>query len=211
MNETINEQLSASCQEIIAQNGQLYYSSVALSRLLRIPIEISEVIINDIEDSYPEDLNVPSKYLPLKYVNELNDPAHRWILDLITLILPFEPKFASAIACYLPTFSDPVDFCFEGNFHLEGIRKAQYDEYRSSVGLESIARKINPSIPGRVMSDGLLKSSQVAEILGVSQAQIRTLVKNGMLNCSRSQGDSGHYRFTPDHIGEYLLETGANK
>jgi len=210
MSKRINNDLSTLNPEIIAQNDQLYYSPVALSRLLRIPIEISEVIINGIEDSYPEDMNGLSKYLPQKYANELNNPGYRWVLDLISLILPFKPELARAIASYLPTFGDPVDFCFEGNFHLEGIRKAQYDEYRSSVGLESIARKINPSIPRRVMPDGLLKTSQVAEILGVSLAQVRTLVKNGMLNCSRSKGDSGHYRFTMDHISEYLLETGAN-
>ncbi|NQT62626.1 MAG: MerR family transcriptional regulator [Candidatus Marinimicrobia bacterium] len=210
MSKRINNDLSTLNPEIITQNGQLYYSPVAVSRLLRIPIEISEVIINGIEDSYPEDMNGPSKYLSQKYVNDLQDPGYRWILDLITWILPFKPKFASTIASYLPTFGDRADFCFESNFHLEGIRKAQYDEFQSSVGLESIARKINPNIPRRVMPDGLLKTSQVAEILGVSQAQLRTLVKNGMLNCSRSKGDSGHYRFTTDHIGEYLSETGAN-
>ena len=210
MSKRINNDLSTLNPEIITQNGQLYFSPVALSRLLRVPIEISEVIINGIEDSYLGDMNGLSKYVPQKYANELNNPGYRWVLDLISLILPFKPELARAIASSLPTFGDPIDFCFEGNFHLEGIRRAEYDEYRSSVGLESIARKINPSIPRRVMPDGLLKTSQVAEILGVSLAQVRTLVKNGTLNCSRSKGDTGHYRFTTDHIGEYLIETGAN-
>lgn len=214
MSAIINNNLSTSDPEILLQNDQLYYSPVGLSRLLMIPVEISEVIINCSEDCYLEGLSgQPKRYLAQKRVDELQDPSYRWILDIISLILPFNVKLARAIASYLPTFGDSVDFCFAGDFHLQGLRQAHWDDVRSSIKLGSIVRTINPDIPMPTTSEGLMKTSQVAEIIGLSEASIRKLAENGKLPCTRTKGDTGHYRFTSDHVSEYLaqLEAGAGE
>lgn len=214
MNKIVKNNLSVSDQEIILQNDQLYYSPVGLSRLLVIPVEISEVIINSSEDCNLEGLSgQPKRYLAQKHVDELQDPSYRWILDMTAMIFPFNHKLACAIASYLPTFGESVDFCFDGDFHLKALWQAHWDDVRSSINLGSIVRTINPDIPMPMMSEGLMKTSQVAEIIGLSETSVRKLVKDGKLQYTRSKGATGHYRFSAEQISQYLsnAEAGSDK
>ena len=54
--------------------------------------------------------------------------------------------------------------------------------------------------------DKLLKASQVARILQVSESQVKKLALSGELEFTRSQGETGHYRFKPEWLLDYQDE-----
>lgn len=49
----------------------------------------------------------------------------------------------------------------------------------------------------------LLKASQVARMLQISESQVRVLALSGELEYSRSQGETGHFRFKPEWLLDY--------
>lgn len=50
---------------------------------------------------------------------------------------------------------------------------------------------------------GLLKLPEVARILSVSESKVRKLVAEGLIEHTKSQGETGHYRFTRSAVREY--------
>lgn len=51
--------------------------------------------------------------------------------------------------------------------------------------------------------DKLLKVSQVARLFQVSESQVRLLALSGELEFTRSQGETGHYRFKTEWLLNY--------
>ena len=68
-----------------------------------------------------------------------------------------------------------------------------------------------PSIWGYRFSGDLLKVSQVAKMLHISEAKVRELAIEGKIKSTRSQGETGHYRFKPDWVLEYSEESQNRK
>lgn len=52
-------------------------------------------------------------------------------------------------------------------------------------------------------NESLLKVSHVARMLRVSESQVRQLARSGELEHTRSQGETGHYRFKPEWLLNY--------
>ncbi len=52
--------------------------------------------------------------------------------------------------------------------------------------------------------DSLLKLSEVARILEIPEAAVRKMATDGILEFTRSQGETGHYRFSRSAIFEYV-------
>lgn len=80
----------------------------------------------------------------------------------------------------------------------------------SRMLLEDVKRVISlfPDLESRLgfteNSNRLLKLPEVARLLSVSESKVRKLVSDGLIEHTKSQGETGHYRFTRSAVREYV-------
>lgn len=109
----------------------------------------------------------------------------------------------------LPLF-DVSEFNSDMLFHqYEGTRIPKYS--RIDLGYLRMIMGAFPSIWGYRFACDLLKVSQVAKMLHISEAKVRELAIEGKIKSTRSQGETGHYRFKPDWVLEYSEESQNRK
>jgi len=57
--------------------------------------------------------------------------------------------------------------------------------------------------------DELLKVSQAARVLMIPEQTLRAMAAKGIIKSTKSQGDTGHYRFKREWLREYLESKSA--
>jgi len=180
---------------ILVVDSKIFYPIDSVAAIVQATPEVVTIILefNEevIRESYPE---TPRGCLPETIVNELRKPQYRMALDLAVAILPFNSMLGRDIASDLPWGDD---------YALSDDTAQEYYIKRSTIGLDSVLQKLNPNLSVPKNYDGLIKLRQVAEILGVTDNQVRGLVSSGKLKYHRTHGERGHYRFELKSILEY--------
>ena len=77
------------------------------------------------------------------------------------------------------------------------------NEFQKTVHTD-IMSKLNLWPKDQHDEDEMFKNSHAARILMIPEQKLRTLASQGKIKSQRSQGESGHYRFTREMIREYL-------
>jgi excisionase family DNA binding protein len=179
---------------IIGQNT--FYHVDRIASILQIPITIAKFIVDaNWEITEDEAPGAPMDCLLERQVLALQEPSHRFALDLATFILPFHPRLAEEIATDLPGSPDYI---------IEGEIINRYQSERINSGIPAVLRSINPNIPSPRTLDGLLRPRQVAEILGVSLQKVAKLANDGFLKHEVTGG--GHRRFRFKDVKQYKIE-----
>jgi hypothetical protein len=178
---------------IIGRNT--YYPIASVASILQVPALIAKFIVDaNREIAEEEDPNAPKDCLLERQVLALQDPSHRFALDLASLILPFHPECAKDIASDLPGSPD---------YLLRGDALSRYQIERVKSGIPSVMRSLNPSIPSPSSPDRLLMPKQVGEILGLRPSQVTRLAKAGSLKHELTSG--GHRRFRFEDVRDYKI------
>ena len=180
---------------IMLVNGKVFYPVESIAIIGQTTPEIAKIILKFNEgvakDAYPD---TPPGCLPEHMVIALQDRRNRLALDLATIVNPFNPRMARDIASDLPWGDD---------YALSDDAAQEYYIKRSTTGLDSVLQKLNPNLSAPKNYDGLLKLRQVAEILDLTDNQVRGLVSSGKLNYQRTHGERGQYRFELKSSVEY--------
>jgi len=180
---------------ILVVDSKIFYPIDSIATMVQATPEVVTIILefNEevIREYYPE---TPRGCLPETIVNELQKPQYRMALDLAVAILPFNSMLGRDIASDLPWGDD---------YALSDDAAQEYYIKRSTTGLDSVLQKLNPNLSAPKNYDGLLKLRQVAEILDLTDNQVRGLVSSGKLNYQRTHGERGQYRFELKSIVEY--------
>lgn len=181
--------------EIVRANSNVFYSAASISKDLQIPLELAQIIVEENEDNARDcGHGNPKGFIPSFYVKALSDPDHRLALDLAMIALQFDPALAKQLASDLPWSEDLTLGAMEAN---------EYSIKRVGSGIQAALLKLNNLPKSLKRSNGLLKTREVADLLGISPQQVRGLVKAGKIDSELSNLDSGHYRFTIEAVSYY--------
>ena len=181
--------------EVVRASGNVFYSAASISKDLQIPLELAHIIVEENEDNARDcGHGNPKGFIPSFYVKALSDPDHRLALDFAMLALQFDPELAKQLASDLPWSEEMI---------LSEKQSNKYSIKRVSSGIQAALLKLNNLPKSLKRSNGLLKTREVADLLGITPQQVRGLVKAGKIDSEFSNLDSGHYRFTIEAVSYY--------
>ena len=165
------------------------------------PIPIAEKVLNireDIAKSWCEHFALTDakgrRFMYEYELNLFNEPKNAGVRDALNMFCtPLEPSFYNAIFDQL-TSTQGLGVTDESQAILTQIK--QILQLFPDLGLwpqESSQREVE-----------LLKVTEAARVLMISEQKLRSLARSGIINSIKSQGDTGHYRFKREWLREYL-------
>ena len=119
------------------------------------------------------------------------------------------PEFA-IIRDYLNLYFMPISTL--NLFELFGVmidgKPLEIDESQKAVHAD-IMSKLSLWPGNQDAGDELLKVSQAARVLMIPEQTLRAVAAKGVIKSTKSQGDTGHYRFKREWLREYLESKSA--
>ena len=132
-------------------------------------------------------------YVSERYISVFDEPQYVIIKDHLNLF-------------FLPLEFLDIGVFFDVMFGNVPFVEDHIAKYRHSTTMDKLSL-----FPGdnddRVVTigeDKLLKLSQAARLLSIPESKLRSLASQGLIESTKSQGDTGHHRFKPEWIREFL-------